>query len=114
MRHMECSRLPGDYKKQASAHARILHASPGTGPVDVYANGELIADNLAYTETAGYFTVKPCAYIISVYAAGKKKGMLAEACVEICPNSAVTIAVICPEPDVCLLAVPEVLGVTGC
>lgn len=113
MKAMECSRLPGDYKRKARAQVRLLHASPGTGPVDVFANGELVVENLTYAETAGYFTVKPCTYVIAVYAAGKQKSLLAEACVEICPNSAVTIAIICPEPDVCLLAIPENAGVAG-
>jgi hypothetical protein len=113
MKAMECSRLPGDYKKKARAQVRLLHASPGTGPVDVYANGELVAENLTYKETAGYFTVKPGTYVIAVYAAGKQKGLLAEACIEICPNSALTIAIICPEPKVCLLAIPENAGVAG-
>ncbi len=113
MKSMECSRLPGEYQKKQVAYVRLLHASPGTGPVDIYANGEIVAENLTYKEIAGYFTVKPCTYIIGVYAAGKYKGLLAEACVTIAPNSVLTIAVICPEPDVCLLAIPETAGVAG-
>ena len=134
MKFIECSRLPGDYKKKPAAYARFLHAAPGIGPVDIYANGELVASALTYTQTAGFYTVIPCVYTITVYEAKTKKkkyakhaeenlfaennllgeqSLVTEACVELCPGTAVTIAIVGAEPCVSLLAIPQDAGVAG-
>ena len=99
MNAMKCSRLASAYTACPPSYIRILNAYPCYPAVDVFVNGNLVADNLAYKQFAGYFTVMPCTYHIKIVSSGKKKEcLIAEACVHVCPKSAMTIAVVggCP------------------
>ncbi len=109
MNTIKCSCLSSTYSAQPAAYTRLLHASPDTPSVNVYVNGSLIAKNLSYKQFAGYFTVAPCQYHIQVFTAGKGEVLVAEGCFEICPRSAVTLALIGSE--VYLLAIPEVYAI---
>ncbi len=95
MNAMKCSRLASTYPACAPSYVRILNAYPCYPAVDVIVNGNLIAENLAYNQFAGYFTVMPCMYHIKIFSSGKhKECLIAEACFNICPKSARTIAVV--------------------
>lgn len=116
MKIMECSHLPAAYHTQSAAYVRFLHASPGTQPVDVYANGELVASDLRYKQTAGYYVVAPGQYCIQILPSGlmnksgKGECCLTEALINICPNSSLTIAIICAAPELGLLGVSEIIS----
>ncbi|SHH93067.1 protein of unknown function [Sporobacter termitidis DSM 10068] len=94
MKTLKCSRLSTTYQNCPPSYTRILHAAPDMPPVDVYVNGNPVAMNLAYKQTAGYFTVSPCTYHIKIFPSGKKYGEcpIAEACFEICAKTATTFA----------------------
>lgn len=52
------------------AMIRLLHASPDTPAVDIYANGNLIAQNFAFGQLTEYVCVMPGMYQLAVYPAG--------------------------------------------
>lgn len=95
MNAMKCSRLASAHTACPPSYIRILNVYPCYPAVDVFVNGNLIANNLAYKQFAGYFTVAPCTYHIKVISSGNKKEcLIAEACIQSCPKSAMTIAVV--------------------
>ncbi|MEZ4668858.1 MAG: NADH-quinone oxidoreductase subunit J [Anaerolineae bacterium] len=49
---------------------RVVHAAPYTGPVDVYANGELFASDVNFGEATAFKAVTPGEYSISLNPAG--------------------------------------------
>lgn len=58
---------------------RAAHFAPDTGPVDIYANGELLAAGVTYG-TATRFTALPAGeYNVALYAAGTQDALLAGA-----------------------------------
>lgn len=60
-----------DYlNKNQTAHVRILHAVPDAPNVDVYANGILLVENLAYSKYTDYMPVTKGTYEITIYPAG--------------------------------------------
>lgn len=95
MNTIKCSRLSSTYPACPPSYIRILNAFADYPSVDVIVNGSLVAKNLAYQQFAGYFTVMPCPYHIKVYPAGKHgECPFAQACINICPKSAMTIAIV--------------------
>jgi hypothetical protein len=99
--------LTATYPACPPSYVRRLNASPDNRSVDVFINGNPVAKNLAYKQFAGCFTVPPCVYHIKVYPSGKyKEYPIAEACFEVCPKSAMTIALI--GGDSGLLGIEEI------
>ncbi len=95
MKTMKCSRLTSTYPACPPSYVRILNAFTDYPAVDVTVNGNMVAENLAYGQFTGYFTVAPCLYHIKIYPAGKRgKEPIAEACLQISPKCAMTIAVV--------------------
>ena len=98
MNTIACSRLASKNPACPVSRIRFLHAYPCEPFVDIYVNGELLVKNLAYKEFAGYYSVKPCVYHIEVFpSSGKGKHSdcpIAAACFNVCPKSAMTIAII--------------------
>ncbi len=58
------------FLRQPFSYMRLLHASPGTPPVDIYANRSLIASSLAYRGFTEYLQLLPGRYNIQVFRAG--------------------------------------------
>jgi hypothetical protein len=56
--------------RAASSYVRVFNASPGTRPVDVYANKLLIAKNISYKTFTEYFTLVPGNYKIEIFPTG--------------------------------------------
>lgn len=127
MSTIQCSPLSTGSSAPPVSYVRFLHASPGTGPVDVFSNGTLVAGGLTYQHMTDYFTVSPGDYCIRVYPAGKagagaqnnvrdladcpERVALTQACLVLSACSAVTVALICPFPAAGLLAIPEVFNI---
>ncbi|WMJ80863.1 DUF4397 domain-containing protein [Clostridium sp. MB40-C1] len=59
------------FRTNMKSFIRILHASPDAPPVDVYANGNLIAKNLPYKGFTEYLQVPPGRYNIKIFSSGK-------------------------------------------
>jgi len=49
---------------------RVVHAAPYAGPVDVYANGQLVASNLAFGKTTNFIPLDAGGYTITLNPAG--------------------------------------------
>lgn len=56
---------------------RVVHTAPAAGPVDVYANGQLIVPNLDYPRATGFLSLPAGAYNIALFEAGTQNALLA-------------------------------------
>lgn|GEM_PF-2434167 len=54
-----------------SSRLRIIHASPGAPPVDIYLNQKLAASSVGYKDVLPYLNVQAGHYLIEVYPAGQ-------------------------------------------
>lgn len=97
-----------EMSRQPDSYVRILHASPDAPPVDIYANGNLIAKNLAYKQLTDYVSVKPGEYIIQVYPAGQKLNPVINTNLTVPPKSSFTIAAVGKLANISLLPIMEV------
>ncbi len=78
----------------SQSRLRLIHALPGAGPVDVYANGELIAKGLLFGKVVPYFQLKPGNYEIQLYPSGLYDNPLFTKTINLLPNSASTVSII--------------------
>lgn len=95
-----------------SSFIRVLHASPDTQRVDVYANGALIARNIRYKEFTPYLRVAPGQHNITVYGAGTTTRPILNTNVTILPKSIYTAAAIGRASNLELYLIPEPIGQT--
>jgi hypothetical protein len=91
----------------AVSYVRILHASPDAPPVDIYVNGNMIAQNLPYKQFTGYMTVNPGRYNIQVFPTGQTMNPVVNVNVAVPPGSAYTVAAVGRVADIGLLPIPE-------
>ncbi len=89
------------------SYVRILHASPDAPAVDIYANGNLVAKNLAYRQLTNYVPVKPGEYNIQVFPAGQRQNPVINTNIEVPPESSFTIAAVGKLSDISLLPIME-------
>ncbi len=90
-----------------NAFIRVLHASPGAPAVDVYANGKLIAGNLAYRAFTPYQQVDSGNYNILIYPAGQMTTPLLDTSVRIEPGTISTVVAINRPGELGLQLIPE-------
>lgn len=90
-----------------SSYVRVLHASPGAPPVDVYSNGDLIARNHRYRRFTPFLNVEPGQYNIKAYAAGSTANPVIDTSVTLRPNTIYTLAAVGRPPAIELLPVAE-------
>lgn len=76
----------------SDSYIRVLHASPDAPPVDIYANGNMIAQNLEYTQITSYLPVPPGNYNIRVFPTGVSTNPVINTNVAISPQSQYTVA----------------------
>lgn len=93
----------------AVSFIRVLHASPDAPAVDVYANGNPIAKNLAYKGFTPYVKVPAGNYNIKVFPAGKTVNPVVDSNFELPGNSIFTVAAIGNLANISLLPVLEPL-----
>jgi hypothetical protein len=91
----------------SDSYVRLLHASPDAPPVDVYADGSLIARNLAYKQLTNYVPVMPGEYNIQVFPAGQKQAPVINSNLVIPPESSITVAASGMLSDISLLPIRE-------
>ncbi len=84
---------------------RFLHASPGAGAVDIYTDGNLVLQNVAYNELSEYLVTGPEDMHIQVFAAGETECPLLDTELTIPPSEAITAAIIGTLPDISLLPI---------
>ena len=90
------------------SYIRILHASPDAPAVDIYANGNLIAQGLTYKEFTDYLQVNPGRYNIQVFPAGQQMNPVINTDITIPQNNAYTIAAVGRLSSIGLLPIPEI------
>jgi hypothetical protein len=96
------------YRAEArKSYVRVLHASPNTEAVDVYANGDRLVRNFPYKEFSEYLPLAPGNYNVRVYPAGKRNNPLIDTSIRIMPSTIITLAVVGLMPSLSLLPVFE-------
>ena len=93
--------------RSSDSFIRILHASPDAPPVDIYANDNLIAKNLAYKQFTNYVPVKPGEYAIQVYPTGQKSTPVIDTKYTVPTKSRLTLAAVGKLADIGLLPIME-------
>lgn len=93
----------------STSHYRLLHASPGTGPVDVHVNGKIVARNLRYLNFTNYFSVPSGIYTIKVYPTEKTTDPLIDTKLQLVPGSIYTLAAIGDPESIGLQPISEPL-----
>lgn len=86
---------------------RLLHASPNTPTVDVYANENLITRSLSYKEFTEYFQVPASSYHIRVFPTGQHTNALLAANISVPAGSILTIAGIGNAPNLSAMTVSD-------
>lgn len=90
-----------------TSYIRVLHASPNAPAVDIYANDDLIVENLDFREISPYLPVPPASYNIKVYPTGTMNDPVIDREVYIPPNSVFNVAAIGNLPNISLYPIPE-------
>ena len=90
-----------------TAHVRILNASPNAPAVDVFVNGQLVADDLAYTAFTEYMPAEPGMYSIRIMPTGLNSILATLDHAELLPGTIYTMAIIGVETDLSLELIPD-------
>lgn len=91
----------------SKSYIRVLHAVPDAPNVDVYADDQLIAKDLAFGKYTDYISVPEGNYEITVYAAGTKSNPVLRNMLMIRPDTIQTIAAVGTLNTIGLLAIPD-------
>jgi len=95
------------YMRQENSYVRLLHASPNSPAVDVYANGNAIARNLTYRQFTPYLTLPAGRYSIRVFPAGQTANPVLATDIDIAGRSILTAAVVGILPGISLFVNPD-------
>jgi len=99
--------LPYKHFRQTYAYVRVLHASPDAPPVDVYANGNIIARQLSYKSFTQYIKVPGGTYNIDVYPAGTTANPVINTSVHLASGSITTAAAVGRLANIELMGIPD-------
>lgn len=89
------------------AHIRVFHAAPGAPEVDIYANGRLIANRIAFGQFTDYIAVPAGTYNIEAFPVGLHDSPILRVNVPIAERMAYTLAVIGILPRIGILPVED-------
>ncbi len=92
---------------QADSYIRLFHASPGAPAVDVYSNGNLIAQNLGFKGFTPYLPVAAGNHKIKIYPAGRRENPIIDTDVYIPKGTIFNIAAVGDYPKTSLYYIPE-------
>lgn len=76
----------------SNGYVRIIHTVPDAPNVDIYANGNLIAEDLSYGEDTGYLSIPEGMYKVSLFVSGTKDSPVLENMLIVNKNSYLTVA----------------------
>ncbi len=88
-------------------YVRIIHTVPDAPNVDIYANDNLIANNLAYGDYTDYLSIPEGTYKISLFVAGTKNSAVLSNMLKVNQNSILTVAAVGTLSDIGLLAIAD-------
>ena len=86
---------------------RVMHAVPDAPNVDVYANNQMIVDNLAFGDYTDYLSVPEGTYEISLYVAGTKNSPVLSDTLTVNNNSISTVAAVGNLSNIEFLAITD-------
>lgn len=89
------------------SYVRILHASPDAPPVDIYANGNLLARNLSYRNFTEYLRVPSGQYTINVFPAGQTQNPVISTVLNLAPQTIFTVAAIGRLANISLMPIQD-------
>ncbi|MEI6100535.1 MAG: DUF4397 domain-containing protein [Eubacteriales bacterium] len=92
---------------ESNSYIRILHAVPNAPAVDVYADGKLLAQALAFKKITQYLSVPHGNYTIRIYPAGQKTNAVLTRRVHIPENAVFTVAATGILPNISLFTIHE-------
>lgn len=95
-------------RRMPVGHVRVIHTVPDAPNVDVYANDEMVVDNLAFGDYTDYLTVPEGTYEIALYVAGTKDSPVLADTLTISDNSILTVAAVGNLSDIEFLAITDV------
>lgn len=104
IQYPECYR-----ERKPISYIRLFHASPDAPPVDIYANGKILASNLKFKNFTQYLPVSPGSYNIKAFAAGTKTRPVIDTKVSISKNTIVTVAAAGLLSNISLYFIPETI-----
>lgn len=90
-----------------NSYIRILHASPGSPPVDIYVNNNPAVRNLRYREFSDYIPLPGGIYNIKVFPSGNLTSPVINKNITLSPKSAVTVAAVGRLPEIDLISFLE-------
>ncbi|MCX7749275.1 MAG: DUF4397 domain-containing protein [Clostridia bacterium] len=89
------------------SYIRILHASPNTSAVDIYANGSLIAKSVAYRNFTPYIPILPGRININIFPSGLQVNPVYAGTLEISAQSISTLTAIGLSPNISVQKIPD-------
>lgn len=92
---------------QAYGYVAVLHAVPDAPNVDVYANDNLIASNLAYGTYTDYVRVPATTYQVTIYATGTNTNPVVSKMLTVGRNEMITVAAVGTLDTIDLLAIED-------
>jgi Domain of unknown function (DUF4397) len=92
---------PGAGGQEGEARVRVVHASPDAPPLDVYVDGEVVLEGLAFPGGSEFVGLPAGAHDLAVVPAGEDAGAaLVEATVELEAGTAYDVAAVGPLADI--------------
>lgn len=88
-------------------YIRVLHAIPNGPNVDVYVDGNLIVEGLAYGRFTPYLPVEAGNYVVTVYQSGTGTNPLITEDISLSDKDVLTVATIGMVTDPSLYAIPD-------
>jgi hypothetical protein len=88
-------------------YVRVIHTVPDAPNVDVYANDNLIINNLGYGDYTDYLPIPEGTYKVSLYVAGTKNSPVLSNMITVNENSILTVAAAGTLSDIGLLAITD-------
>lgn len=93
--------------EKSVGYVRVIHTVPDAPNVDIYANDNLIINNLGYGDYTDYLPIPEGTYQISLYVAGTKNSPVLSNMLTVNKNSIVTVAAVGTLSDIGLLAIKD-------
>jgi hypothetical protein len=77
---------------EAATQVRVAHLSPDAPPVDVYVDGTVVLQNVAFQAVSGYLGLDAGSHRVEVTAAGERESVVIDATLELESGNAYTVA----------------------
>lgn len=94
-------------QNQSFGYVRLMHAVPDAPNVDIYANDNILATNLAYGTYTDYMMIPAGAYKIDIYATGTRENPVLSKMLVVGRNDITTAVAVGTLSTIGLLAIPD-------